>query len=174
MLFHLLDLFLLSLLAATLVYARRLGRALHGLRADHAALLPALEALKPALAAAQAEAAELSATARAGMLDAAGALRREVAAADEMVRDLRDLVPRADQVLDRVQAIVRAGLPVARPAPSPASSQACSQASNQASRPAPQPAYPPPTKSAVRGSGRLRSLAERELAQALGAIATVQ
>jgi hypothetical protein len=138
----LLDLMLAMLLAATLVYAARLERALGVLRRDRAALEDLVRGFNASFRQAETGIAQLRAAA-----DGAG---RQVARQVEQGRGLQGelmfLTERAERIADRLERLVRSGRPMAQePVP-------------------PREADPAP---AATEQPRLRSQAERELLAAL-------
>jgi hypothetical protein len=153
-----LELVLVGLLAATLVHALRLERALGVLKRDRAALEELVAGFNASTRQAESGIERLREAA-----DGAGRqLARQLEAARGVDGDLGFLIGRGEQLADRLDALVRAARPlVARPlAAHPPATRAPADDARPARRPAetaPETEAPPP----------LRSQAERDLMKAL-------
>ncbi len=153
-----LELVLVGLLAATLVHALRLERALGVLKRDRAALEELVAGFNASTRQAESGIERLREAA-----DGAGRqLARQLEAARGVDGDLGFLIGRGEQLADRLDALVRAARPLAAhpPASHPPASRAPAEDARPARRPAetaPEPPEAPP----------LRSQAERDLMKAL-------
>ena len=157
-----LELVLVGLLAATLVHALRLERALGVLKRDRAALEELVAGFNASTRQAESGIERLREAA-----DGAGRqLARQLEAARGVDGDLGFLIGRGEQLADRLDALVRAARPLAAQAPAsraPASHPPGSRAPADDARPARGPAESVPEPEAP----PLRSQAERDLMKAL-------
>ena len=153
-----LELVLVGLLAATLVHALRLERALGVLKRDRAALEELVAGFNASTRQAESGIERLREAA-----DGAGRqLARQLEAARGVDGDLGFLIGRGEQLADRLDALVRAARPLVAQAPAPLAPAPRAPAvdARPARRPAetaPETEDPPP----------LRSQAERDLMKAL-------
>lgn len=153
-----LELVLVGLLAATLVHALRLERALGVLKRDRAALEELVAGFNASTRQAESGIERLREAA-----DGAGRqLARQLEAARGVDGDLGFLIGRGEQLADRLDALVRAARPLA--AHPPASHPPASRAPAEDARPARQPAETAPEPPEA---PPLRSQAERDLMKAL-------
>ena len=146
-----LELVLVGLLAATLVHALRLERALGVLKRDRAAL----EALVAGFNASTHQAESGIERLREAADGAGRQLARQLEAARGVDGDLGFLIGRGEQLADRLDALVRAARPLA--AQAPAEAAGLPRRTEAAAAPAPETEAPP----------RLHSQAERDLMKAL-------
>jgi hypothetical protein len=106
---------LIGLLAATLFHALRLERALGVLKRDRAALEELVSGFNASTLQAEAGVERLRAAAE----GAGRQLARQIEAASGLKDDLVFLTERAERVADRLDALVRAGRPLATEPPRP-------------------------------------------------------
>ena len=152
-----LELVLVGLLAATLVHALRLERALGVLKRDRAALEELVAGFNASTRQAESGIERLREAA-----DGAGRqLARQLEAARGVDGDLGFLIGRGEQLADRLDALVRAARPLA--AHPPATQAPATQAPAEDTREPRGPAGTAPETEAP----RLRSQAERDLMKAL-------
>ena len=148
-----LDIGLLTLLAATLFHAVRLERALGVLKRDRAALEALVATFNASTRAAEAGVERLRST-----TDGAGRqIQRQIDAATGLKEDLTFIVQRGEGLADRLDELVRA----ARPA------LAAAERPMEPAAPVPFQAY---ARAATRGGAeepKMRSQAERDLLKAL-------
>ncbi len=153
-----LELVLVGLLAATLVHALRLERALGVLKRDRAAL----EALVAGFNASTRQAESGIERLREAADGAGRQLARQLEAARGVDGDLGFLIGRGEQLADRLDALVRAARPLA--AHPPATQAPATQAPAEDTRGPRGPAGAAPD---TEEPPRLRSQAERDLMKAL-------
>lgn len=140
-----LQLAVLMLLGAAIPFAIRLERALREIRKDRAAMETSAQGLSEAAGAAESAILRLRATAEL----AGRQVQERVTTAEPLRDDLRFLIERAETLADRLEALVRAGRPLAGHEPPPA------------------PAAQRPVREPPSDAGPLRSQAERDLLRAL-------
>ena len=136
---------LLVLLGAAIPFAVRLERALREIRKDRSAMDTSAQGLSEAAAAAESAILRLRATAELSGRQ----VQERVTTAEPLRDDLRFLIERAETLADRLEALVRAGRPLAGHEAPPA------------------PTSIRPTREPPSDGGPLRSQAERDLLRAL-------
>ena len=147
-----LELVLVGLLAATLVHALRLERALGVLKRDRAALEELVAGFNASTRQAESGIERLREAA-----DGAGRqLARQLEAARGVDGDLGFLIGRGEQLADRLDALVRAARPLAAHPPATRAPAEDARGPHRPAGTAPEPEAPP-----------LRSQAERDLMKAL-------
>ncbi len=160
----LIEIVLIGLLAATLVHAIRLERALGVLKRDRAALDGLVNGFNESTRQAEAGIERLRAAA-----DGAGRqIARQIESATALRDDLGFLTERGERLADRIDALVRAGRPVgdaARSADALLGRDASRAGGGEGGRFAPDAFAPAAAEPGE--PGRVRSQAERDLLKAL-------